>query len=113
MKGPSVPVENATAELTQIIDEPLSLGLVQNQWITGGKCNMEYVNGVPMTSEGYDLKKDSPLQISGWSMDTENSRLSESIIIRFTDRKNTNFFAVAKTAFPRPDVRDFFLSKKR
>jgi hypothetical protein len=49
-----------------------------------------------------------PLKLSGWAMDTQNERIPEQVIIRFTSRDGKHFFALARTGLARPDVRDYF-----
>lgn len=83
-------------EITGIVIEPKIFGVIQDKWTVGGKCNVEHINGEIMTADVHKLSKSTPLQLVGWAMDIEKSRLPDSVIVHFEGSENTSFFASAK-----------------
>jgi hypothetical protein len=107
-KFPSDSPSKAQVEITKVFKDTTSFGVSRDQWIVGGKCNIEYINGVSMKAAVHKLARSTPLRLVGWAMDIEKVRLPESVIVRFEEKDNTNYFALAKIGFDRTDVRDYF-----
>jgi len=98
-------------EINHVFNDPLLIGLARDLWVIGGKCNIEYVNDEFMTSTSV-VKKSAPLRLKGWAMDYENSRLPEVVVISFSGKENTNFYAFSEYGMERPDVMEYFSTEE-
>lgn len=105
----STPQEgNSQYVVAQIVGDPATLGIKFREWSSGGQCNIESINGMPMTVQAHNLVRSTPLRLTGWAMDIDKERLPESVIIRFEGKNNNSFYAPAITGLDRADVRDYF-----
>ncbi|HMS83263.1 MAG TPA: hypothetical protein PKD12_06405 [Nitrospira sp.] len=95
-------------EVTKAVEDPTPFGVSGDQWSPGGKCNIEYINGTPLTAAAYSLSKKSTVLLVGWALDLEQRRLPDSVIMRFAGKDDTNYFALSRTGLARSDVRDYF-----
>ncbi len=91
-------------DVTPVLKKPANLGITQDQWPIGGKCNIERINGNLMTSSESNITRDTPLMLTGWAMDITKSRLPDSTVIRFAGNDGTSFFAATTSGIDRPDV---------
>lgn len=99
---------NSILGAAQIVTDPHTLGIKPNQWIDGGKCNIEYINGSLMSSKVHPITKDRVLKLTGWAMDIEKERLPKQVVVRFTDSAQADFYAVSQAGLVRNDVRAYF-----
>lgn len=95
-------------EVTRVVEDPMSFGMSRDQWNPGGKCNIEYINGMPLTAAAHSLSKKSTVQVVGWALDLEKGRLPDSVMMRFAGKDDTNYFALVHTGLARSDVREYF-----
>jgi hypothetical protein len=104
---PSSPAKAAT-EITALFSDSNQIGIPQDKWIVGGKCNIEYINDQRMTAEVHRIDKNSELRLTGWAMDIEKTRLPELTVVRLDRKDNPPFFATTNGGLPRDDVKDYF-----
>jgi len=94
--------------VSNLFSDSKQIGIPQDKWIAGGKCNIEHINGKPMTTEVYRIDKNSALRLTGWAMDIEKTRLPELTVVRLERNDNAPFFATVNGGLPRNDVKDYF-----
>jgi hypothetical protein len=107
---PSAPKPRGVGqEPTRIVTNLEETGVKNQDLHTGGKCNIEFINGTSMDDKPYSIGREGGLILTGWALDAEKRRLPKTILIRFTDNKsNQEFFAKAQTGIKRPDVQAHF-----
>jgi hypothetical protein len=94
--------------VSKIVEDPSTFGINPGEWITGGNCNIEFINGSLMTDDVYPVVKESQLKLVGWAVDTEKKLLPKLVIVRFTSINNTNFYALSQNGLVRNDVKEHF-----
>ncbi|MGH8560272.1 MAG: hypothetical protein ACRESZ_23035 [Methylococcales bacterium] len=99
---------NDELAIAKIVNEPSSLSITKDQWVVGGKCNIEYLNDAPMSNAVHNFDRNNTLRLLGWAMDIESARLPDSLFIRFEGEHNADYFARANIGLVRADVRDYF-----
>ena len=94
---------------SRIVSNIVNAGVKVGGLRAGGKCNIEYINGMPMDGKLYSLSREGSLILSGWALDEKNLRLPDSVIIRFKNiYSNKEFFAKAQIGLKRSDVQEHF-----
>jgi hypothetical protein len=92
----------------RILTDLSSLGVDQGQWIEGGKCNIEFINGTRINSGMRPIDKNGPLKLKGWAFDDIKPRLPNIVIARFASGHDRDIFVASPASLPRADVRDYF-----
>jgi hypothetical protein len=93
---------------TRIITDLTSVGVDPGQWVAGGKCNIEFINGAPMNDGMHSIDKKGPLRLLGWALDDKKQRLPNIVIAHFVSRHSKDIFVVSPVGLLRTDVKDYF-----
>lgn len=105
---PKQPANNGKPGVSRILKDPVILGIKPGEWLPGGQCNIEFINGSLMTNKVHSIPGNNILKLAGWAMDLEKALLPEQVAVRFTNDENVEFYAAGQTGFTREDVRAYF-----
>jgi hypothetical protein len=78
-------------------------GIVLNNYIAGGHCNLEYINGHPV-NQTVPVKIGTNVRVAGWAFDKAGKKLPEAVHLRFDSKKEGVFYVTAATGIVREDV---------
>lgn len=98
----------APAAIVKVTEDPGALGVVTGEMATGGICNIEFINDVPLNNNIYDLFKDRTFRLVGWAMDEQKERLPEKVTVRLTGSENKHYYVSARMGLARVDVKEYF-----
>ncbi len=99
---------NGKPGFSRILKDPAILGVKPGEWLPGGQCNIEFINGSMMTNKVHPIPGNNILKLAGWAMDLEKALLPDQVVVRFTDDENIELYAAGQTGFTREDVRTYF-----
>ncbi len=98
IENPTLPTpatKQKTGTTSQIVSNPSLIGFSPETGISGGDCNIEFINGVLMGADVHIIPRNSSMKLTGWAMDLDNARLPESVIACFTGSDKRKFFALS------------------
>lgn len=98
----------ASAAIVKVTPDPGALGVVAGELATGGICNIEFINDVPLNSNIYDLFRNRTFRLVGWAMDEQKERPPETVIVRLTGSENKHYYVAARMGLARADVQEYF-----
>lgn len=83
-----------------------ALGIAQLR--PGGKCNLEYINGLRVTTDAKRINRSAQIRMTGWVIDEKASRIPEYVVTHLRNGDRKEYFFLSPVGFPRPDVLKYF-----
>ncbi len=100
--------DNSKKVVSQIVNDPAIFGITRDKWSSGGKCNIEFINGETMGTKLHTIGKGKALKLVGWAVDIEKLRLPEKIVVRFKGDMENEFYALSDKGILREDVIEYY-----
>lgn len=74
------------------------------RWIAGGKCNLEYMDGVKLEGTAVSLKSGVRATVSGWALEPAGRLAPDSVLVRFSSPTAGEYYGAASRRLARADV---------
>jgi hypothetical protein len=73
-------------------------------WIPGGKCNLEYLDGVKLEADAVPLRSGVRATISGWALEPAGKVAPDQVFVRFSSPAAGEYYGAASRRLVRDDV---------